>query len=159
MNKQERTVLIAAMLMMLFCFIASINGDAAANKMMAQKVIEDIKAAHPDLASVELNAVRSEKEGCATIAATESKEIGEKCDTEDLLVLKTNQTFVEREKDCFDLTVPLLDSSGKVMATVGLDFKSRKGQNKSAVRTQGERIASELRKKFKSREQLFESVE
>ena len=39
-----------------------------------------MKAAHPEITGLELAATRSEQEGCKTIAATEVKEIGEKCD-------------------------------------------------------------------------------
>ncbi len=159
MNNGARTVLITATMLILACVGFAIHMIAATGKIVAQKAIEEIKAAHSEVSSVELNAIRSEKEGCATVAATGVKEMGAKCDTSDLIAMKTNQTLVEQEKHGYDVTVPLLDSSGEVMATVGLDFKSGKAPSKSAVKIKGERIASEFLKTFKSRDQLFESVE
>ncbi len=129
---------------------------ASAAEIMAQKVVAEVKAAHPEITGLELAATRSEQEGCKTIAATEEKEIGEKCDKDELTAMKTNQPFVEKEKDEFDATLPLHDSAGKIIGTVGMDFKAGPGQTKETVIRQAKLIASELEKRITSKEQLFE---
>jgi hypothetical protein len=70
--------------------------------------------------------------------------------------MKTNQPFVEKEKDEFDATLPIHDSAGKIIGTVGVDFKAGPGQTKETVVRQAQQIASELEKRITSKEQLFE---
>ncbi len=131
-------------------------GSANAAEIRAQKVVAEIKAAHPEITGLELAATRSAQEGCKTIAATEVKEIGEKCDKDEFTAMKTNQPFVEQEKDEFDATLPIHDSAGKIIGTVGIDFKAGPGQTKETVVRQAQQIASELEKRITSKEQLFE---
>lgn len=131
---------------------------AGAAEIMAQKVVAEVKAAHPEITGLELAAARSEQEGCKTIATTEAKEMGEKCDNDEFTAMKTNQPFVEKEKDEFDATLPLHDAAGKVIGTVGMDFKATPGQTKETVTRQAKQIAAELEKHFTSKEKLFEPV-
>ena len=133
-------------------------GSANAAEIRAQKVVAEIKAAHPEITGLELAATRSAQEGCKTIAATEVKEIGEKCDKDDFTAMKTNQPFVEKEKDGFDATLPMHDSAGKIIGIVGMDFKAGPGQTKETVARQAKQIASELEKRITSKEQLFETA-
>lgn len=133
-----------------------ILASANAAEIRAQKVVSEIKAAHPEITGLELAASRSEQEGCKTIAATEVKEIGEKCDKDEFTAMKTNQPFVEQEKDEFDATLPIHDSAGKIIGTVGMDFKTGPGQTKETVTRQAKQIAAELEKRITAKEQLFE---
>jgi hypothetical protein len=132
--------------------------SANAAEIRAQKVVAEIKAAHPEITGLELAATRSEQEGCKTIAATEVKEIGEKCDKDEFTAMKTNQPLVEREKDEFDATLPLHDASGKIIGTVGMDFKAGSGQTLETVTRQAKQIVSELEKRITSKEQLFQAA-
>ena len=125
-------------------------------KILAQSVVEKIKAAHPEITGLEVAAARSEKEGCKTIAATEAGEVGQKCDQDELAAMKTNAPFVEQEEKEFDATLPLHDSAGKVIGTAGMDFKVEPGQTKETVTRQAQRIVAELEKRFTSKEQLFQ---
>ena len=75
-----------------------------------------------------------------------------------MTAIKTNAPFVEKEKDGYDVTLPLHDSSGKVMGTAGMDFKPVPGQTKSDDVSKAKLIASELEKRFTSKEQLFETA-
>jgi len=144
-------------------WIAGIVGGQAANqaehdKILAQKVVEEIKTAHTEITGLELAAARSASEGCKTIAATEANEVGQKCDEDELTAMKTNKPFVEQEKDEFDVTLPIHDSAGTIIGTAGMDFKAEPGRTKETVTRQARQIASELEKRFPSREKLFEPV-
>jgi hypothetical protein len=129
---------------------------AVASEIRAQKVVTEVKAGHPEITGLELAATRSEQEGCKTIAATEVKEIGEKCDKDEFTAMKTNQPFVEKEQDEFDATLPLHDSAGKIIGAVGMDFKTGPSQTIETVTRQAKQIVSELEKRITSKEQLFE---
>lgn len=139
--------------------VTTLNGGTPDGGMiMAQKVVAEIKASHPEITGLELAATRSPQEGCKTVAATEANEIGQKCDKDELTAIKTNRPFVEREKDEFDVTLPIHDSAGKIIATAGMDFKAA-GQTKEVVTRQAKQIASELEKRFTSKSKLFEPAQ
>jgi len=112
----------------------------------AQKIVDEIKAAHPEITGLELAA--NTPAGCQTIAATEAKEIGEKCDKDELTAWKTNRPFVEMEKDEFDATMPVHDSAGKVIATAGMDFKVEAGRTKESVTRDAQKIVGELERRI-----------
>jgi len=134
---------------------AGLAVSAGAEKIAAQKAAEEILAVHPEITSLELAAARSEREGCKTVAATEAKEIGEKCDNDELTAIKTNRAFVEQENDEFDVTLPIHDAAGKIIATAGMDFKAT-GRTKETITRQAKQIGAELEKRFQSKDQLFE---
>jgi hypothetical protein len=101
------------------------NRSAAAGQTShaaAQNMVDEIKAAHPEITSLELAA--KTPAGCQTIAATEANEVGAKCDKDELTAWKTNRPFVEQEKDEVDVTMPVHDAAGKVIGTAGMDFKT-----------------------------------
>src|SRR5262249_9685011 len=55
--------------------LAAITGPAQPNKIMAQKAVEEIKASHPEISGLEVAAIKSDTDGCKTIAATEASEV------------------------------------------------------------------------------------
>jgi hypothetical protein len=150
----KNTLITAAVLFAVSSVLA--GRPAPPDKITAQKVAEEIKAAHPEITSLEIAATKSQSEGCKTIAATEAQEVGQKCDKDELTAIRTNSPFVEKEKDGFDVTLPLHDPSGKVMGTAGMDFKPEPGQKKSDVVSKAKQIASDLEKRLTSKKQLFE---
>lgn len=156
MNNQARVILSAAAIT--YAILAgSTCMSAATEKILAQQTVEAVAAAHLEVTGLELAASRSKSEDCKTIAATEAKEIGAKCDKDEFTAMKTNQPFVEQEKDGFDVTMPLRDASGQVIGTLGIDFKPESGQTKASVTEKAKQIAAEVEKKITSREQLFET--
>ena len=112
----------------------------------AQKMVDEIKAAHPEITSLELAA--QTPAGCQTIAATEGNEVGEKCDKDELTAWKTNRPFVEKEKDEFDATMPVHDAAGKVIAAAGMDFKAEAGRTKESVTRDAQKIVAELERRI-----------
>jgi hypothetical protein len=112
----------------------------------AQKMVDEVKAAHPEITSLEL-AARTPG-GCQTIAATEAKEIGQKCDNDELTAWKTNHPFGEQEKDEFDATLPVHYAPGKVIATVGMDFKKEAGRTKESVTREAQKVVAELERRI-----------
>jgi hypothetical protein len=153
-ERAQRILAIAAIISALL--VGSKTAIAAGEKTMAQKALEEVAVAHPEIAGLELAASRSTKQSCSTVAATDSKEIGEKCDKDEFTVMRTNRAFIEEEKDGFDITMPLHDSLGKIIGTVGMDFKPETGQTRATVTAKANQVASELEKRLKSKHQLFE---
>jgi hypothetical protein len=126
--------------------LAAFGALAQTSHAAAQKVVDEIKAAHPDITSLELAA--QTPAGCQTIAATEAKEVGDKCDNDELTAWKTKRPFVEQEKDEFDATMPVHDSGGKVIATAGMDFKVEAGRTTESVTRDAQKIVAELERRI-----------
>jgi hypothetical protein len=138
------------------------NNKTVSAKIFAQKVVDDTLAAHQELGGLELSASPPNKTGCVTIASSDPKEIGEKCDKEVVTAMKTNSPFVEKEtedgKKIFAVTVPIHDPSGNVIGTAGLDFPRNSDGEQAKVTERAKQISAELEAKLKSKEKMFESV-
>jgi hypothetical protein len=134
--------------------VTTVAGHAASGKIFAQELVERTLPKHSEITGLEIAAVT--ETGCETIAATDPKELGEKCDKDELQPLQTGQPSVDRESDGFDVTVPLHDANGKVIAVVGMDFKLTADQTKESVVKQGQQIAAEMESEVPSKDKLFE---
>ena len=143
--------------------IATAQNTAGKSKIYAQKLVEELLPQHPEVSALELAAISPDNNQCKTIAATEAKEIGEKCDKDELTAMNSNQPFVEKEREkgavVWDVTMPIHDSAGKVIATVGMDFRPANGLNRTRVIASARQIAKELEIRIESSKQkLFDPV-
>ena len=145
------------LLVLVLSAITATTLAAQSAKILAQQVVEEIKAAHPEITGIELSATKPGKR-CQNIAATEVKEIGEKCDKEDLTVMKTDRPFVELEKKGFEVTLPIHDSAGKVIAAAGLDYRRETGRTKDTVSSEAAKVAAEIEQRLTSGDALFQPV-
>ena len=155
------------MVFALMCLI-SVSGSLSnaqtnkseSTKIFAQKLVEDTLAAHPEITGLELASTPPSKRQCVTIASTEAKGIGEKCDKDEFTAMKTDKPFVEKEKEngkeVYDVTMPIHDSAGKIIATAGIDFKPEPDQQETKIVERAQQIAKELESKIKSKEKMFE---
>lgn len=134
----------------------------AAGKIYAQQLVEEAVARNPQVSGVELSSTPPAK-ACMTIASTESGDVGEKCDKDEFTVMKTNKPFVEKEteggKEVYDVTMPLHDSHGKLIGTVGMDFKPEPGQKESQVVQSARQLVHEMEVRIPTKARLFESVQ
>jgi hypothetical protein len=132
---------------------------AASGKIFAQQLVEEAMARSPQVSGVELSSTPPGKK-CVTIASTEAGDVGEKCDSDEFTAMKTNKPFVEKEKeggkDVYDITMPLHDASGKLIGTIGLDFKPELGQQEAqAVQIAGQ-IVHGMEVRIPTKAMLFE---
>jgi iron complex outermembrane receptor protein len=134
------------------------EGPEGRAKIFAQKLVETAVAKHPELSGVEMSATPPGGHNCLTIASTETKDLGEKCDEDEFTAMRTGKPFAEKEEDGFDITVPLHDATGKLIGAVGMDFKPEPGQQETGVIEQATRITRELEKKIPSKAALFDPV-
>jgi hypothetical protein len=158
-----RTPMVFWLFLLLLSFSCLDSAKAQTNskpKIYAQKLLEDVLAVHPEVSGLELASTPPDKAQCVTIAATEVKEVGQKCDKDEFTAMKTDQPFVEKEREkgvvVYDVTMPVHDSAGKVIATVGMDFRPGTGQNRTKVIASARQIAKELEERIASKEKLFE---
>ncbi len=95
-----------------------------ARETLAQRIVRELVDRHRDQISAMEIALTSDK-GCATIAATDPKDVGEKCDADELGPIKTGAPNVEApttDDPVFDITQALHDRSGQLIGAVGMDI-------------------------------------
>jgi hypothetical protein len=160
---QMACVATLALLCLASLFGAGSSAQASKNvpaKIFAQRVVEDTLAGHPEISSLELASTPPNKTQCVTIASSEAKGIGEKCDTDEYTAMKTNKPFVEKEnengQEVYDVTLPIHDAEGKIIATAGIDFKPESNQQQAKIVELAQQIAKELESKIKSTKKMFE---
>jgi hypothetical protein len=134
--------------------LTSVPLSAQSKKTKAQYLIEQTAEKHPEVTGLELSATPSGQEACVTIAATDPKDLGEKCDDE-ATALRTQKPFVEQEPDGFDVTAPLHDASGELIGTLGIDFKPHAGQIRTGILKRTTSILRELERQIPSKAFLF----
>jgi hypothetical protein len=96
--------------------------------------------------------------GCATIAATERKDVGERCDADEEGPMRTGEPSVEepsRADPVYDVTPPLHDASGRLIGAVGMDIAPHPGQHRDAVVAFARTVLRELEARIPSKEQLL----
>ena len=127
--------------------------EASKAKSLAQKLVETTQAKHPELDEVGISATTAS--GCRGIASTDKSDIGEKCEKDDLAPMQTGKPFVEKEKDGYDISVPLHDSTGKIIGTLGIGFKPAAGQTEASLTAQAQKIAAEMEAQIPSKAKLL----
>jgi len=61
--------------------------------------------------------------GATRSPTTDRGDIREVCERDDSEPMRTGNPYVEKEKDGLDISVPLHDSVGKIIGSVGVGFK------------------------------------
>ena len=125
------------------------------DKTFAQALVEGTVAKHAELAGLELATTPPDGHDCVTIAATDVKEMGDKCDKGELAVMKTGKATVEKESDGYDVTLPL-HVSGKTIGIIGMDFKP--DQQESGLVDRAKIIAKEVEDQIPAKSKLFEAA-
>ena len=155
-SQSFRTIVVSALSI---CFLVSASHatQATGKTTFAQTLVESTHPRHPETTEIGI-AARSSR-GCETIASTDRGDIGEKCEKDDLTPMQTGNPFVEKEKDGFDVSLPLHDAQGKIVGTVGIEFKSEPGQTESSVLARAKTIAAEMETHIPSKAKLYERAE
>ena len=138
--------------------LVSLPLNAESKKTQAQNLVDLTAQKHSEVTGLELSATPADHGDCVTIAATEAKDLGEKCDQDEANALKTLKPFVEQEPDGFDVTAPLHDSEGNLIGTIGIDFKRQAGQTKADILKRTAGILREVEQQIPSKAFLFQVV-
>jgi hypothetical protein len=122
----------------------------------AQQLVNQMLAAHTELAAMEL--ALQTAEGCKTVAATDLKDVGEKCDDDELGPMRTGEPDVEeptKDDPVYDITQALHDSAGTLIGAVGMDLKPAPGKDRAAMVAQARAILRELEARIPSKQKLL----
>src|SRR5579864_2698204 len=137
------------------CFACAVTPAQTAThptKTVAQKLVEDTHAQHPE--ATEIGIVTVSAKGCRTIASTDKGDVGEKCESDDSAPMKTGKPYAEKEKDGYDISLPLHDATGMAIGAVGIEFKLEAGQTAANMIEKAKRIAGEMEKQIPSKAAL-----
>jgi hypothetical protein len=152
-----RTALLVALPISILPVLSSAQTKTQTGKTFAQKLVEATQAKHPESDEIGISANTSR--GCIGIASTDKSDIGGKCEKEDSEPMRTGKPVVEKEKDGFDVSLPLYDSTGMIIGAVGVGFKSVPGQTEASVTEQARKIAAEMESQIPSKAKLLEGSE
>jgi hypothetical protein len=128
--------------------------STAKGRLFAQALVEETVSKHPELVGLELATTPPHGHNCITIAATDVKEMGDKCDSTELGIIKTGNPTVEKENDGYDVTLPL-HVTGKIIGIIGMDFKL--DQQESGLVDRAKIIAKEVEDQIPAKSKLFEA--
>ncbi|MGH9472723.1 MAG: hypothetical protein ACRD1M_08265 [Terriglobales bacterium] len=129
----------------------SAPAQARAAHPLAQRLVTSVQASHMDVTEVgiELPSAKS----CTTIASTDPGDAGDKCESDDILPLKTGKPSVVKESDGYDVSVLLHDSSGRQIGVLGIEMKLT-GHTRTSALAEARRIEREMAKQITSRASL-----
>lgn len=139
------------------CLSLAVQNGNRTTKNFAQKLVEDAHARHPDTTEIGIS-MRSAR-GCTTVASTDQTDIGEKCEKDDLAPMTTGKPYVEKERDGFDVSVPLRDAAGRLVGALGVEFRPEPHQSRAEVTGRAQKIASEMAAQISSKMRLLESAQ
>lgn len=131
--------------------------EAPKGKIFAQKLVESTHVSHPETAEIGISARLLHQ--CETIASTDRGDIGEKCEMEDEKVMRTRNPVVEKEGNGYDVSLPLDDATGRMVAVVGIEFGPKVGRTEQVVLERAEAIAREMKPQIPSAAKLYERVQ
>lgn len=112
-------------------------------------------AAHEPIEAVEIAVVHDGV--CSTIASSDSEDVGEKCDDDEIEPMKTGRVSVEEPSAAeatYDVTQPLHDAAGNVIGTVGMDIEPG-SMTRDAVLSLALTARKEIEALIPSKEKLF----
>ena len=160
MNTKQRITMCGSVLLLSLCALTAyaqkLTSSSPSNtkgRIFAQALVENTLSKHPGLTGVGLATMPVQGKGWMTIADTDAKELGEKCDKGELAVMKTGKSTVEKEADGYDVTLPL-HVSGETIGIIAMDFKL--DEQEAGLLDRAKAIAKELEAQIPEKAKLFE---
>ncbi len=131
---------------------------AADNKIVAQKIVNDLMAAHPEVLIIGIHGVApGAKSG--TMIATSLDRVGKVSDEDDDAVANDHRIILELNKtdpNRFEVLIWMKDAKGnKLNAAVGFVLKYAGTESDVAMLTKGVALRDELASKISSWEAIF----
>ncbi len=135
--------------------------ELSRERIFAQKLVETIAVAHPELAIIALHVTPDGKFDNEIIASNIRRIIGKKSDEEDYQTIYTKKPKLTYQKDrgTFQVLLPLLDKSGKTIGSLTTIFKEGGKQSPQQFLKRAKRIRNEMRSQISTKAKLFETAE
>lgn len=134
------------------------KSSVSQGKIMAQRLVDQLTAKHPDLVRVGLHVTPPNRSDNIIVACNLAERIGRESDPEDLKAMQTGKPVVLKEGGNFDVTLPLHTSTGTVIGAIGLTFKPQGNEQESNAADRAKKWATEIERQITSEAKLFESA-
>lgn len=141
MQRVIGTVVLAGILLVCSCQPVVEN---SCNFKDAQMLIDKTVAAHPEIVRLTIHAVPSGQTQNIIVACNIREKLGKVSDPEDLETMETKKLVVLKEGNNLDVTAPILDKSGNVIAAAGITLRGLDSTNEQALTEKAKAIAAEL---------------
>ena len=125
---------------------------AQTNATLAQRLVTQAMTSHSQASEIGISI--STSTGCHSIASSDPSDVGERCESGDLRVLRTDHPHAVKEKDGYDVSVPLHDSTGKLIGSLAVEFRLRAEQSTSAAIRDAEASSREMAARIPSKASL-----
>jgi hypothetical protein len=125
---------------------------AQTNDTLAGRLVTQAMASHPQASEIGIS-VRTSS-GCHSIASSDPSDVGERCESGDLRVMRTHHGHAVKERDGYDVSVPLHDSAGRLIGSLAVEFRLQSQQNTSAAIRQAEAISRHMAGQISSQASL-----
>jgi hypothetical protein len=160
MTKKQCTIICGSALLLSLCALTAYAQELASpadskikGRIFAQALVENTLSKHPGLAGVGLATTPPQAHDCVTIADTDVKELGDKCDKGELAVMKSGKSTVEKESDGYDVTLPL-HVGGKTIGIIAMDFKL--DEQEAGLLDRANIVVKEMEAQIPEKSKLFE---
>jgi hypothetical protein len=129
----------------------------AAQRFYAQKLVEDVKAKHPEVIYLNLRTIPPGRTESFKVASSPTSR-GGKSDAADLDA-QNGKPLIEQIKEApqeFRVLLPLRDRSGKIIGNIATRMKLAPGKTTEDARKLAEKIDRELQNGIPSKARLFD---
>jgi hypothetical protein len=137
-------------------------GRAADNKILAQRIVNDLMNQNVDLVVCGLHAVPpGGGENDQRMIACNLDRIGKPDDEDDLAVSRQRKMILvpnAREPDKFEVQVPLKDAMGRIIGACGFVFRYEPGDDEVELLRKGRSLRDKIARQLSSRADLFEPI-
>lgn len=134
----------AGVVLMVLVLCSCAEGPANSRASAAQRLVDRVVAEHPTLVRLTIHAVPTGQTENRIVACNIGAKIGKLSDPEDLSVMRTGEAVVLREGTDVDVTLPILDEAGEVIAAAGITFEDPGTLGDEELMNEAEAIAREL---------------
>ena len=134
------------------------KSSLATKTTVAQALVDQLVTRHPELVRIGLHVSPPNSPHNIVVASNIPAKVGQMSDPEDLKALNSGKPVVLKEGENFDVTLPLHDSTGKLIGAIGLTFRPQKGEQESDAIRRARATARELERRIPSKARLFDSA-
>jgi len=152
--------LFASLAAVLFLGLSPAPASAQASRTgtsLAQRLVDSAQASHPE--ADEIGILAETSRGCYGIASTDKSDVGERCEAEDIVPMKTGKPSVEREGSGFDVSVLLHDAAGNTVGVLAVGFEGGAGMTEASARKTVESIEARMATSIPSKAKLLEGAQ
>jgi len=128
-----------ALVPVLACVAPPAEGHA-----QAQEVVVSMAASHAEVVRLTLHAIPSGETELHVVASTLRSRLGTPSDPEDVVAFKGGLEVVLAEGDNTDVTLPIKNSAGKVVAVTGVTVKGAREPGIALARSLADELARKL---------------